>query len=73
MSEICEPKRLKAVPDVVLPKAHMFCMLYTTQSTNDTHSKLLQSSPEKHASMEQSTIYRVLIKTILMKLFLKLI
>lgn len=73
VSEICELKYLKAAPDVVLLKAHMFYMLYTAQCTNDTHSKLLQSFLEKYASVEQSTIYRVLIKTILMKLFLKLI
>lgn len=69
MSEICEPKYLKAVPDVVSPKAHMFCMLY---STNDTHSKTPQSFLEKYPSMVQSTINQdVLIKLIQMKVFLK--
>lgn len=69
MSEICEPKYLKAVPDVVPPKAHMFCMLY---STNDTNSKSPQSFLEKYASMAQNTINQdVLIKLILMKVFLK--
>lgn len=72
MSEICEPKYLKAIPDVVSPKAHMFCMLYGTQCPNDTNSKLLQSFLEKYASMAQSTIYQdVLIKLVLMKVFLK--
>lgn len=70
MSEMCGPKYLKAIPDVVSLKAHMFCRLYSAQHTNDTNSKPPHSLLEKYASMVQSTIYQdVLIKQIVMELF----
>lgn len=60
----------KAIPDVVSPKAHVFCMLYSTQCTNDTNSKWSQSFLEKYTSVVESTIYQdVLLKPILMKVF----
>jgi len=72
MSEMCEAKYLKTAPDVVSLKAHMFCMLYSTQCTNDSNSKLPQSFLEKYTSVAQSTTYQdFLIKPILMEVFLK--
>lgn len=59
MSEMCEPRYLKAVPDIVSLKAHMFCMLSSSQCINDTNSKSLQSSLEKYASMVQSTLTKM--------------
>lgn len=72
MSEMCEPKYLNAIPDVVSLKAHMFCMLYSAEHSNDTNSKPPPSLLEKYASMVHSTIYQdVLIKQTLMELFKK--